>query len=191
MPPNGVTTARLGRPRPVMLALATCLAALVLAAPAGAVWNPAGSVKGYIGPWLGSYGLMACAQHTGLVTHAGPWVGRTSAYPRSAQTISMRSRLERLSGGRYVITQFGGWHSVATSPGQYAKFAREYFRVTGDGVVRIPPAPDGVYRVSYEFRWYVAGRLVGSVLTYHHDSEIVIDRMEHQWIVSNGCTMDV
>ena len=51
--------------------------------------------------------------------------------------------------------------------------------------------PDGIYRVSYPFRWYVGGRQVGSIVTRHHDSEIAINRLEGQRTVSNGCTMDV
>jgi hypothetical protein len=164
-----------------LLASAVSAVIWVAAAPAHAVWNPAGGLTGYWGPWLGSYGTIACMQFTDHVVDAGPWVGRTGGYPSATQTIYLRSRLERLVNGRYELDVLPPWRSVATAPGQYAKFAREAF------TIRI----DGVYRVSYDFRWYVGGRQVGSALTYHHDSEFDINRMEGQRIVSNGCTMDV
>jgi hypothetical protein len=178
--------------RSLLVCSASVLIALVAATPASAVWNAAGSASGYVGPWVGSYGSVSCVQHSKLVWHAGPWVGRIRAYPRAVQTIAMQPRLERLIAGRYVIEQRGQWRSMRTNPGQHANFQRAYFVIPGDGVVHVPVnVPDGVFRVSYLFRWYVGGHQVGSIVKRHHDNEIEISVLEGQRIVSNGCTMDV
>ena len=164
--------------------VAACVAALTVAAPAHAVWtsNPAG----YVGYWAGSQSrTFACVEHQNLIFHAGPSIGRTSAYPSSIQTIWIQPRVERLyTDGRYYVDSRLNWLAVNTAPGQVATYGRSWN--TGDFVVRA----NGIYRVTYDVRWYVGGRQVGSIVYGHHDSEINIDWFA-QRIVSNGCTMNV
>lgn len=156
--------------------------ALLAPTTASAAWNPAGGLTGYWGSWLGSSDVVRCVQHSDFLQDAGPWVGRSSAYPYSTQVVWKQTRLERLVNGRYVFERFNDWVGYSTAPGQHVRFPQEQFMFL---------TLDGVYRISYDFRWYVNGRQVGSALTYHHDNEILINPMEGQRIVSNGCTMDV
>ena len=175
---------RLARPSIVALIVAAA-ASLVAVAPANAIWVAGPS--GYTGAWLGSQrSQVQCVQHSNLIFHAGPTIGRAPAYPNAIQTIRIQPRLERYDRqyGRYFIDVYGQARQGVAYPGRAFSYASQW---NGDFTVGL----DGVYRVSYLVRWYVSGRLVGSAAFYHHDQEINYNAMEGQRIVLNGCTMDV
>ncbi len=95
-----------------------------------------------------------------------------------------QSRLERRDwNGAWRIDRYGPAGQITIPPGQWAKFYQYDFMWL---------TYDGVYRVSYDIRWYVNGRMVGSAIVYHSTSEIIVNAMENQQITSDGgCTMDV
>jgi hypothetical protein len=135
------------------------------AAPAKAYFSS--TPVGYAGPWLGSSpGFVYCGMSLRLIRAPGPYVGRANAYTNYSQTIWMQVRLERFNWtySRWEIIQTHQWQQQPVAPGSgYAAFWEEEFRDVG---------PSAYFRISYDFRWSVAGvGTIGRVFGYHHGSE--------------------
>jgi hypothetical protein len=164
--------------RILITAALALVAAAALAGSASALTTTVN--QGATGPWLGSNAQWnVCYQSTYRIDPMDAWVGRSSQYPYSNQTIYLQPVLQYTSNGvNWYNLRYGGFASQTVPPGSAAHLFPSSFSNLPSGYG---------FRVVMRFWWYIGGTQIGYV------EDVFNNRAEYYGtngnVFSGGCTL--